>query len=105
VLLDECLPKRFARALDGHDVWTVPQVGWAGLKNGALLSRIDGAFDAFLTVDANLPGQHDLAGVSFFVVVLRARSNTLNALLPLAAPVMDALASGRTGQVMVVGGV
>jgi hypothetical protein len=37
VLLDECLPRRFGAALQGHVVTTVPQAGWAGLTNGALL--------------------------------------------------------------------
>jgi len=34
VLLDECLPKDFAREIPGHAVKTVPQAGWASVKNG-----------------------------------------------------------------------
>jgi hypothetical protein len=37
VLLDECLPRGLKRHLPGHDVRTVPEAGWAGMKNGALL--------------------------------------------------------------------
>jgi hypothetical protein len=37
LLLDECVPKRLKRHLSEHDVQTVPEAGWAGLKNGALL--------------------------------------------------------------------
>jgi predicted nuclease of predicted toxin-antitoxin system len=38
ILLDECLPRRLRRELPGHDVRTVPEMGWSGKKNGALLS-------------------------------------------------------------------
>ena len=36
VLLDECLPRKLKRELQGHHVSTVPEMGWAGVKNGAL---------------------------------------------------------------------
>ena len=37
VLLDEQLPRHLAREITGHDIRTVQQCGWAGLKNGELL--------------------------------------------------------------------
>ena len=53
ILLDECLPARFRRELPGHGIQTVPQAGWAGIKNGRLLRLIAGSgkFDVFLTVN------------------------------------------------------
>ncbi|MCL5044064.1 MAG: hypothetical protein M1336_02105 [Deltaproteobacteria bacterium] len=39
MLLDEQLPRHLARELTRHDVRTVQQQGWAGLKNGELLRR------------------------------------------------------------------
>ena len=57
VLLDECLPRRLKSHLTPHAVVTVPEVGWAGLKNGELLARADGQFDAFVTIDRNLTSQ------------------------------------------------
>ena len=51
LLLDECVPKRLKRELLGHEVKTVQDMGWAGIKNGALLKLADGQFDALLTVD------------------------------------------------------
>ena len=39
VLLDEQLPRQLAREITGHEVSTVQQRGWAGLKNGELLRR------------------------------------------------------------------
>ena len=51
LLLDECVPKRLQLELRGHDTKTVQDMGWAGIKNGALLQLADGQFDALLTVD------------------------------------------------------
>jgi hypothetical protein len=55
VILDECLPRRLGLELSGHLVSTVPLAGWAGISNGKLLARINGNYDAFITVDKNLP--------------------------------------------------
>lgn len=102
ILLDECLPRRFARELPGHEVWTVPQAGWAGLTNGALLARIEGAFDAFVTIDANLAAQQNLSVLSLRIVVLRARSNALKALTPLAPKLLATLEAAEPGSVVIV---
>ncbi len=62
VLLDEQLPRHLARELRGHDVSTVQQEGWAGLKNGELLRRAaDAVFDVFVTADRNLEFQQNLS--------------------------------------------
>lgn len=37
LLLDECIDRRLAHELPGHFVRTVPQMGWATIKNGRLL--------------------------------------------------------------------
>ena len=37
VLLDECVPRALRHELPGHDVKTVAEAGWAGVKNGKLL--------------------------------------------------------------------
>jgi hypothetical protein len=39
ILLDENLDWRLRRDLAGHAVESVPLIGWAGLKNGALLGE------------------------------------------------------------------
>ncbi|MEN3330754.1 MAG: hypothetical protein V7641_119 [Blastocatellia bacterium] len=54
LLLDECVDRRFAKELPGHFVKTVPQMGWATIKNGELLGLAEKEFDVFLTVDRNL---------------------------------------------------
>jgi hypothetical protein len=39
ILLDESLPVELADELHGHDVVSVQILGWAGIKNGELLTR------------------------------------------------------------------
>jgi hypothetical protein len=39
VLLDECVPRALRNDIPGHDVKTVAEMGWAGVKNGELLRR------------------------------------------------------------------
>ena len=79
MLLEEGLPARFGRELPGHEVETVPQAGWAGIKNGRLLKSVaaSGRFDVFVTVDKNLRHQQSRRGIPFAVAVLRASSNNL----------------------------
>jgi hypothetical protein len=51
VLLDECVDRRFANDLPGHSVKTVPQMGWAAIKNGKLLALAEKEFDVLGSVD------------------------------------------------------
>jgi len=86
VLLDECLPRKLTRHLPGHDVCTVPEMGWAGVKNGALLRLIESAqpeFAVFVTIDGNLQYQQNLRVKTLAFVVLAASDNTLETLEPL----------------------
>lgn len=102
VLLDECLPRRLGLELTGHLVSTVPQAGWAGTSNGKLLELIAGQYDAFLTVDKNLPAQQKTAALPFGVVVLRAPSNQLADLRPFVAQILSALSTLKPGMVVIV---
>ncbi len=57
ILLDECLDRRLARDLSDFEVKTVPQMNWAGVKNGNLMALAEAEFDVFITVDRNLSFQ------------------------------------------------
>jgi hypothetical protein len=103
VLLDECVDRRLLADIRGHDVKTVPDAGWAALKNGDLLSRAQHEFDALVTTDRNLPFQQDLSRFSIAVVVLRAQSNRLADLRPLIPELLDTLPAARQGMVTWVG--
>lgn len=91
LLLDESVPSRLRRYLPDHDIKTVVEMGWSGVKNGRLLALAAVDFDAFLTVDKNLPYQQNLAILPLAVVVLDAYSNELPALLPLMQQLEQAL--------------
>jgi predicted nuclease of predicted toxin-antitoxin system len=96
LLLDEQLPRHLARHLTGHQVRTVQQEGWAGVKNGVLLQRAEEAgFDVFVTADQNLEFQQVLSRARLGVVVLAARSLALEDLQPLVPAALAAI--GRVG--------
>ena len=103
LLLDECLDRRLATNIQGHDVKTVPDAGWAGLKNGDLLSRAQHEFDALVATDRNLPFQQDLSRFAIAVIVLRAQSNRIADLRRLIPQLLGALPVARRGEVTWVG--
>ena len=91
LLLDECIDQRLAKDMEEHDVRTVPQMGWAGIKNGALLNLAEQEFDVFITVDRNLSFQQNLHKFNIAVLVLHASSNRLGDLKPLAPKILAIL--------------
>jgi predicted nuclease of predicted toxin-antitoxin system len=91
ILLDECVPARFARSLVGHSVTTVQKHGWSGIKNGELLALAEQEFDAFVTVDRKLASQQDLTNFQIPVLLIRARTNRLEQIRPLAARLLEKL--------------
>jgi predicted nuclease of predicted toxin-antitoxin system len=103
VLLDECLPRRLRQHLPGHDVSTVPEMGWAGTKNGALLRLAEPVFDVFITIDGNLQHQQNLRSAKLTFVVLAAADNTLETLESLMPEVLTTLTGVRAGTVIRVG--
>jgi hypothetical protein len=104
VLIDECIDWRLSRELGEHDVKTARQMGWGTIKNGELLALASREFDAFVTVDRNLSFQQNVAGFSIAVFVLRARTNRLADLQPLAPDLLTRLAVAMPGTVTHVGG-
>jgi predicted nuclease of predicted toxin-antitoxin system len=96
LLLDENLPHDLRHELASHDVFTAHYQGWAGLKNGPLLSRAAAAgFDALLTLDSGMPHQQNLQNLPLAIVVLRAASNDIDDLRPVVPRLLEALASLR----------
>lgn len=77
VLLDECVPRRLKRELSEHEVLTVTEHGWSGIKNGILLALAEAEFDVFLTVDQNLKYQQNLTALRISIILLMARNNRL----------------------------
>ena len=71
ILFDENIPIGVRAILSGYDVQTVPEMGWAGLGNGALLRAAeDSRFEIMVTADQNIIAQQNLAGRKIALVVL-----------------------------------
>ncbi len=104
VLLDECVPRKLRRELPEHEVFTVTEQGWSGIKNGNLLALAAPEFDVFLTVDQNLKYQQNLKGVDIGIILLVAKNNRLKTLLPLMADVREALRKIKAGEFIHIGG-
>ena len=103
VLLDENLPIDLARELPPHQADTVTGLGWDGVKNGELLRRAAGVFDALVTMDRNLEFQQPLAKQPFGVVLVHAPSNRMIHLMPLIPDILDALDGLGPGELRRVG--
>jgi len=104
VLLDEQLPRQLATYLVGHNVRTVQQQGWAGLKNGELLRQAERVgFEIFLTADQSLEFQQNLKSSRLCVVALVAASNALEDLLPVIPAALIAMTETGGGTVVRVG--
>ncbi len=103
VLLDESLPRGLARLLSDHEVTTVSEAGWAGLQNGELLERASESYEAFVTIDANLPYQQVLERFVIGVVLLKAPSNRLADLEHLVPEILARLDGIEPGELRRVG--
>lgn len=103
VLLDEGVPEKLRAEFSGRFlVETVKYQGWAGLKNGELLSAAESSFDVLITVDKRLPYQQNIGGRDIAVIVLNAPGTKFFDLLPLVAGAEAALLAAKPGTVVVV---
>nr|WP_198409501.1 DUF5615 family PIN-like protein [Limnochorda pilosa] len=97
MLLDECLPRKLKNGFAGHEAATVPELGWAGTKNGALLRLAEAGFDVFITADQNVQYQQNLRSARISVVVPAAPNNRLETLRPLLPEVLRVLEKLQPG--------
>src|SRR5205823_4751940 len=65
------------------------ELGFAGMANGALLARLEGNFEVFVTADKNLRYQQNLAGRSLAIVELP--TNRLPILTTMTAEIVSAV--------------
>ncbi len=101
VLIDECVPRRILGHLPGHDVHTVPDMGWSGKKDGELLRLMSGqGFEALVAVDRGIQRQQNLQATGVAAIVLVATSNRLANLVPLMPAALTALGTIMPGDVV-----
>lgn len=71
ILLDECVTRKLKQSLTEFEVKTVKEMGFSGLKNGALLNEAQNAgFDILLSVDKNMNAQQNTSKYEIAIVVL-----------------------------------
>lgn len=97
--MDECLDRRLAKHIVGLEEMTVPQMGWAGIKNGDLLTLAQDQFDVFVPVDRNFFFQQNLQHFNISVMILQAATKRLNDLQPLVPKLLSVLPTVPKGQV------
>src|SRR5260370_19644618 len=100
LLLDECVVRKLKRDLVGHDVSTVVEAGYSGLKNGALVRAAEGNFDVLITVDRNLPFQQNIGSLQIAVLVLMSGGITYSDLKPFVPEVLASLVNIKPGELL-----
>ena len=102
ILIDECPPRKLKRELSEDTALTVNEKGWAGMKNGELLSRAENDFDVWVTADQNIESQQNLEHFDIAVVVLIAPRNRLELLLPLMPQLHEVLRNIQPRQIVYI---
>lgn len=103
ILLDECVDRRLAREIVGHEVQYVPELGWSGIKNGELLRLAQTQFDVRVTTDQNLEYEQNIRSFGIAVVVLCGVSNRIADLQPLIPEFLARVDLCRPGTVIHIG--
>lgn len=88
--IEELDPEFFAK--------TTPDMGWLSLSNGELLSVGEVEFDVFITSNKNLSFQQSITSSSIQVILLKARTNTYEDLLPLVEKLHSVINAHEPGK-------
>jgi len=84
LLLDENLPTKLKDSFDtSHEVKTVRELGWSGVKNGQLLVLMaESGFEALVTMDKQLRNQQNLERFPLKLFIFDALNNKIDTLKP-----------------------
>lgn len=79
-----------------HNVVTVAERGWTGLKNGALLREADGYFDVLITADQHMQFQQSFSGLRISLIVLPTNHlRLIEGAVPALLQSLDRVQSGQ----------
>jgi hypothetical protein len=101
-LLDECVTRYLTQDFAGHEVPTVEEAGFKGLKNGQLLQAASGRYDALVTLDQNLQYQQNMKDFAIAILVLKAKRSTYPMLKTLMPQALEALEKTKPGEIITV---
>ena len=97
ILLDEGVPKVIQQRLTKVSITNVEDMGWRGIKNGALLDLMAGQFQVLITADKNLPFQQNLKKRQLSAIIIPANDvPTVVQLLPKIEQALAIIAPGES---------
>lgn len=103
ILIDESLPVELAEELPGHDVSTVRDHRWRGLRNGVLLrAAVAAGVRVIISADGSLPYQQNLPKIGIGAVIVRGTHTRMLFLLPLIPKILAAIDAVEIGKVIEV---
>ena len=103
ILIDESLPIDLVDELTGHEVSTVRQRRWRGLRNGVLLrAAVDAGFKVILSADQSLPYQQNLGRIGIAAVIVAGVQNRIADVRPLIPQILAALNVVEVGKAIEV---
>ncbi len=102
LLLDECVPRRLKHDFFGHDVLTIDEAGFKGLKNGKLIDAANQIFEVLVTVDKNIEHQQNKDKLPIAIIILSAKSNRYESLSPLIPEALKILENIKIGEIILI---
>ena len=89
--------------MDTHEIYTVRDMRWNGIKNGALLKLLkEYNFDCWIIVDKNLPYQQNISTLPCLIIVIDVFRNTLKQLIALLPSVLTVLENLPEKKVVII---
>lgn len=74
--------KKLKPYLEGFEVFTVNELEWNGIKNGALMALCEkNGFDLFLTLDKNMMFQQNIQKLNITIVILNSLTSKIEELI------------------------
>ncbi len=104
ILLDENIDVRFKKLFnDEHEVYTVRDMRWNGVKNGELLQLLkENNFECWIVVDKNIAYQQNLSNLPCLIIVLDVFKNTLEHISKLFPSIFIALKKVSENKILVI---
>lgn len=96
ILLNEGVPKIIQGRLKKLLISNVEEMGWRGIKNGALLDRMTGQFQILITTDKSLPFQQNLKKRQISAIIIP--TNDVPSVIELLPQIERTLATIRAGE-------
>ncbi|MGZ4048332.1 MAG: DUF5615 family PIN-like protein [Bacteroidia bacterium] len=105
ILLDENIDIRFKYQFDinQHEVFTVRDMNWLGIKNGELLQLLQfHQFDVLIAVDKNIPYQRNNTTLPVLIIILNVKRNVLARITKFYPLIIETISKPISRQIIVL---